>query len=667
MTSLKQLNKVFQSKKQFGIEKKMLNLMMVCMAVIILLITTLSCMTADFTTKTAIERLFSETAEIAANTIYTNLNNYMTTLEEFASREYFITEDKSPDKMEEYCNEFTLRNGAELTTYSDANGDTLLGLNIADRDYFIQCKETLSPVISNIIASKVTGDLTINLAAPIIVDNEFAGLIVSQYNANFLSKLTSSIRVGDTGYSYMLDEDGTIIAYDNNELILSEFNVIEEAESNSDLKSLAYIQKKMIAGEHGYSEYKQDGSTLFTSYAPIGINNWSIALVGKSSEFLRTLTSGMIFIVIVSLICVTIISFYIKKRIRSIVTPIVQCSERIGLLSTGDLRTEFPVLSTNDEVSVMSQALQNMMKFLNNIITDVDYMLSEMADGNFNVKSQTYDSYIGDFSSILVSITKVNNKLSETLNQIDMASEQVAMGAMQLAESSSSLAEGATDQAGAVEELTATIFNISELAVESAAQTNESYQQALEYSRKAADSSKTLEELNIAMDNIRVTSNEINNIIAEIETIASQTNLLSLNASIEAARAGEAGRGFAVVANEIGKLATDSAKSATTTRELIERAIHEVEKGNHIAMETIDVLSNIIEGIELIATSAKNVSELSSSQSEAIKQIEQGIEDITNVVQNNSASAQETSATSEELSAQSENLKTLLSQFTLMS
>ena len=98
--------------------------------------------------------------------------------------------------------------------------------------------------------------------------------------------------------------------------------------------------------------------------------------------------------------------------------------------------------------------------------------------------------------------------------------------------------------------------------------------------QKAENSKKDMERLKGAMERISSTSKEIEKVIIAIEDIASQTNLLSLNASIEAARAGDAGRGFVVVAEQIGKLATDSATSAVTTKELIVRCLQEIDLGN---------------------------------------------------------------------------------------
>lgn len=168
-----------------------------------------------------------------------------------------------------------------------------------------------------------------------------------------------------------------------------------------------------------------------------------------------------------------------------------------------------------------------------------------------------------------------------------------------------------------------------------------------------------------AMERINETSQQIVNIASEIEDIASQTNLLSLNASIEAARAGEAGKGFAVVADEIRKLAEQSAQSAVSTRELIEKALYEVTEGNKAADRVSAAIDHIVDGINTIADSSKDLSEIAKEQAEAMEQAEDGVSQISEVVQGNSATAEETSATSEELSAQAVAMNELVGQFRL--
>ena len=342
--------------------------------------------------------------------------------------------------------------------------------------------------------------------------------------------------------------------------------------------------------------------------------------------------------------------------------PIHSIKEAAEQLLQGNLNVNVKK-EYDDEIGQMTESFDEAMHVIKSYIDDLDGRLGEVADGNFDVSTDI--QFRGDFRSLDDAVNKISVSLSETMGKINEASEQVALGSSQMAVSAQELAEGATDQAGAVEELTATVQNVSETVTDNAQTANKAYEHAQEYQRRAEESNADIQELSSAMNQINQTSSEVANIISEIEDIASQTNLLSLNASIEAARAGEAGKGFAVVADQIGKLASDSASSAANTRQLIENSLREIEIGNEITEKTTKSILTVIEGIQSLAESTRDISDQSMTQAEAMKQLENGIEQIAEVIQSNSAAAQETSATSEELSAQSDSLKELIGQFVL--
>ncbi len=398
----------------------------------------------------------------------------------------------------------------------------------------------------------------------------------------------------------------------------------------------------------------EDSETLLAMNVEMGDN------VSDSLSLFSKILVGII------LLCVAV-AVYISIRFAFItaydfVRPIEKVQAGTAKLAKGELDVNVQVNSKN-ELGEMANDLNAAIAKIHEYIEVIEYGLREVGNGNFTVRPNV--EFQGDFVRIKDSIENITISLSHTLGQINEGADQVAIGSEQLAMSAQTLAEGATSQAASVEELTATIENVATAAEESAKKANESYRTAEKYAAVAQNSSEEMKLLTEAMGRITETSHEIESIIAEIEDIAEQTNLLSLNASIEAARAGEAGRGFAVVADQIGKLAADSAQSAINTKELIVKALAEIENGNVITTKTAEALGQVVGGIKELADAAKGNSVLSTEQAETMVQVQSGIEQIADVVQNNSASAEETSATSEELSAQSENLKALVEQFVL--
>lgn len=400
--------------------------------------------------------------------------------------------------------------------------------------------------------------------------------------------------------------------------------------------------------------------------AMISLMDVNIEKGDSADNMLSILAFVLIALIIIAIITAIIISARIAKKIaRGIEKPLKALGERFKTFAQGDFDSPFPTVDSKDEIADMINEVLNMAGRLQNIINDTNLVLNEMAQGNFVVHIQHEELYVGKFEHMLASIKALIEQMTDMLTNIHQAAAQVSMGSDNLSEAAQVLAQGSTDQAASVEEMQATITTISDGIQSTASQLKEAYLNAKKYSELAETSSSDMAALMESMSRISVSTQQIAHIISDIEDIASQTNLLSLNASIEAARAGEAGKGFAVVADQIRTLAEQSAKSAVDSRSLLENVLHEVADGNTVTQHTSESLKDVVDGVENIASTSKDLSDISADQSVAMNQATEGINRISEIVQSNAATAQETSATSQELTAEATCMADLVSKFTV--
>ena len=352
------------------------------------------------------------------------------------------------------------------------------------------------------------------------------------------------------------------------------------------------------------------------------------------------------------------------KLVKGIMEPTEEVRKALMGFSEGEL--DIPVdYESKNELGDMCNALRSSQDTLSAVIEDICYLLGEMANGNFDVRSRATDKYVGALSAVLESIRKINHNLSDTLAQIDLSAEQVSSGSEQVSTGAQSLAQGATEQASAVEELSATISEIANGAKKNAENGETAMRQSQESGNLVLESAKYMEEMVEAMGSISQSSQEIGRIISTIENIAFQTNILALNAAVEAARAGSAGKGFAVVADEVRNLATKSDQAAKATKELIDHSIESVQGGNEIVKKVSDALSKTVEASNLAMGSLKEITKAVEAEAESISQVTEGIDQISSVVQTNSATSEESAAASEELSSQASLMKELMAKFKL--
>lgn len=178
-------------------------------------------------------------------------------------------------------------------------------------------------------------------------------------------------------------------------------------------------------------------------------------------------------IVVVVLLVLAIIfnasmSKMLAKMLIDPITNLVTASEKIA---SGDFEIGVPYES-EDELGRLSDSFETAAAILKKVVSDLQTIVEQFSDGNFDVHSSCPEAYVGQLRDVLDELDEMVNKVSETMHGIQDSSEQVSAGSNQLAVSAQDIAEGATHQAASVEELVATVDEVTSQVLENTKSTD---------------------------------------------------------------------------------------------------------------------------------------------------------------------------------------------------
>ncbi len=639
---------------QKGIKKELVSFTMGCIICIVLALSMGSVYLTYHTTQKSLEKSLKETSELVSEKITQQMEKYSIISESIAL--YMKGAAQRDGNVSIFLSISSSQYGLNKIDVISSDGVSVVsGKSYEDNNAFQMAKGG-KPFLSDPIMKKDSASF--EYAYP------YGDLIIIiEFPYSVFEKIIEETKLGDTGSTYILNRDGTKVAYDDFSLVSSQQNSISDAKSQPSYETVAKLETAMIGGETGFGFYKWNGERRFGAYTPVrDTNGWSVNVTAKESEFMSTVKTAMISAAVLGVIALLLGVLAMLRLAGRITGPIGQVVDSIEKLSEGNLNIDLNI-KRHDEIGGIALKVNEMAGKYKDIISDISRFLQEISYGDLTAQSNC--EYPGEFNGIRNTMEVIECRLNETIDNIRASADQVNCSAEQVAAASQVLASGAAQQADAVEELSSSIINVSGQAVKNAESVRKVSEHVNQSGLRVAQGNQYIQSLNDAMGEVTLSSEKISGITKIIEDIAFQTNILALNAAIEAARAGSFGKGFAVVAGEVRNLAAKSAEAANQTSELIDRSVKAVSEGKRLAVDTARVLGEIADQSTLVEQVMEEIESASVEQADTLERINMVLSQVSAVVQANAATAEESSASSKELAVQTQIMKQEVEKFKL--
>ncbi|MBF0551594.1 MAG: Cache 3/Cache 2 fusion domain-containing protein [Deltaproteobacteria bacterium] len=385
-------------------------------------------------------------------------------------------------------------------------------INVSDRRYF---KESLqgNVYVSDIMISKTDGALIFAVSSPIKDKDKIIGVMLGIVNLGYFSdKFVSPIKVGQTGYVFVCQKDGAVIAHPDKDMILK-----------TNLNQFDW-GKDMLARGKGMITTNFKGEEKLVGFRTIPQLGWLVAAAAPTSELyapaqrVGLINAGIaIGGIIVGLLLMFLLTQSIIKPINLVTTALNDSADQVSasaevIYSAGQSLAEGignqaasleETSSSMEEMTSMTKQNAENAKQANMIITD--------SAKSFKEADEAMDKLVASMNKI----SQAGGETQKIIKTIDEVAFQTNLLALNAAVEAARAGEAGAGFAVVADE----VRNLAIRAAEAARNTSD----IIENTMKEVDVGSKLASLTSASFlKVRQDSEKVSGLVAEISAASQE-------------------------------------------------------------------------------------------------------------------------------------------------
>ena len=219
--------------------------------------------------------------------------------------------------------------------------------------------------IGSVYVDQVTSEPLIIMAVPTkSIIGDILGVLVAEVNLKFMWDLVDRLDVGETGYAYVVDRDGLLIAFGDTGRVL-------KGETLADLKNVSEFM------QHDKDRYTAGvdistgiaGTTVVGTYVPLKMPDWAVITELPVNEAYRpVLRSAMTSagILLAMAILAALIGALVARRLA---VPLLKLADTATRIESGEMELKAQ-MDGPTEVTRLAEAFNNMTERLRIMLDD---------------------------------------------------------------------------------------------------------------------------------------------------------------------------------------------------------------------------------------------------------------------------------------------------------
>jgi len=262
--------------------------------------------------------------------------------------------------------------------------------------------------ISQIYIDNTTSEPMIVMALPIDVW-DFQGTLAVEVDFDFMWNLIDQLKVGESGYAYVVDNKGNLIAFRDTSRVLQGENVQHVSEVKT------FVGNPTPTGEVAPKAVSYTGllgKTVVGTYVPLGTPEWAVFTELPWREAYQDVITQGIWAVLITLGMASLAGLIGIFAARRLSVPLIDLTKTATEITEGNLELEATVQGPN-EVVRLADAFNSMTSQLRNLIGSLEQRVAdrtaELEESSRNVERRASQlEAIADVANSVASLQDVN-------------------------------------------------------------------------------------------------------------------------------------------------------------------------------------------------------------------------------------------------------------------